>query len=138
MVVNRYNGKLFLRIQLQSWMTMLRKMDVAMSSFKISPLKHWQLLLQILPPPPKKQRLKSHWIIFSPEWSGWVGGHCGTNGRDMGSAGLVQDCSSKRTLFLRTKLKSFVWIIPIYYNKHVNVTIITGLGWLIEWNQENQ
>ena len=36
------------------------------------------------------------------------------------------------------KLKSFVWIIPIYYNKHVNVTIITGLGWLIEWNQENQ
>lgn len=67
MVVNRYNGKLFLRIQLQSWMTMLRKMDVATSSFKIKPFKALAIIITNTPPPPKKQRLKSHWIIFSPD-----------------------------------------------------------------------
>lgn len=60
MVVNRYNGKLFLRIQQQSWMTMLRKMDVAMSSFKKKLFQALAIIVTNTPPPPKKARLKSH------------------------------------------------------------------------------
>lgn len=66
MVVNRYHGKHFLRIQKQSWMKMLPKMDVATSSFKKKPFKALAIIVTNTPPSPQKTKIEFSLDHFFP------------------------------------------------------------------------
>lgn len=66
MVVNRYHGKHFLRIQQQSWMKMLPKMDVATSSFKKKPFKALAIIVTNTPPSPQKTKIEFSLDHFFP------------------------------------------------------------------------
>ena len=90
---------------LQSWTKMLRKIDVAMSSFKIKPLKALASKNTPPSPPPKKAILNYRLFLTAneqhcPGWGeGW--GHCGKKSAGWIGVLWIRKCTILNNLFVQ-------------------------------------